>query len=43
MRDQKFMVLLVTHWGKVEVSDTDFEFQANKTNNISDVEYEIAT
>ncbi|CAG9323483.1 unnamed protein product [Blepharisma stoltei] len=43
MRDQKFMVLLVNHWGKVEVSTADFEFQPNKSNNISDVEYEIAT
>mmetsp|Transcript_17931 Transcript_17931/g.17924 ORF Transcript_17931/g.17924 Transcript_17931/m.17924 type:complete len:469 (+) Transcript_17931:8-1414(+) len=40
MREESFMILLINKWGKVEVSSTDFAFQVNKGNNMSEVEYE---
>lgn len=36
-----FMRLVVDKWGKVEVAATPATFEANTSNNLSQVEYEL--
>lgn len=43
MRDGKFMILATNQWGKLEVSESDLGVTINKTNNVSEVEYELTS
>jgi len=43
MKDEKFMRLAVNMWGKIEVSAEAFEFAPNTSENLSAVEYELAS
>jgi len=43
MRGMKYMIIKVNQYGKIETTEKAHEFAPVRTNNMSEVEYELLT